>query len=84
MKKPKTTVKEAKSSVSIMPYLSTNLPNIKFPNANPTIVNENNTETSPRLKLNSFCISGRTITIAHIPMFKDVPIRNVIKSLNQE
>ena len=30
MKKPKTTVKEAKSSVSIMPYLSTNLPNIKF------------------------------------------------------
>ena len=67
-----------------IPNLSTNLPKIKFPNANPTIVNENKTDTSPRLKLNSFCISGRTITIAHIPILRDVPIRNVIISLNQE
>ena len=50
----------------------------------PTIVNENKTDTSPRLKLNSFCISGRTITIAHIPILRDVPIRKVIISLNQE
>ena len=67
-----------------IPNLSTNLPKIKFPNANPTIVNENKTDTSPRLKLNSFCISGRTITIAHIPILRDVPIRKVIISLNQE
>ena len=67
-----------------IPKLSTNLPKIKFPNANPTIVYENKTDTSPRLKLNSFCMSGKTITIAHILILRDVPIRNVIISLNQE